>query len=73
MRSGAPERWTLLTNGHKIWEWQYNKSTKWVYHFKHNAMDIYTPLAVPQFEHRPNCWTRSRVDVLMKELGNISL
>jgi hypothetical protein len=34
-------------------------------------MDIDTLSAVPQFEHQPNCWTRSRIDVQMEELGDI--
>jgi hypothetical protein len=33
----------FLTKGHKIWEWRYNESAKWVYHIKGNVMDIYTP------------------------------
>jgi hypothetical protein len=71
-RSRASQRvgW-FLTRGHKIWDWHYDEDAKHVYHIKGQTMDIYTPSAIPQYVNRPNCWTRSWLDVPHEEIGKI--
>jgi hypothetical protein len=44
-----------------------------VYHHKGQVMDIYTPLVVPTYVNRPNCWSRSRVDVPLEDIGEICM
>ncbi len=34
-------------------------------------MDISTPSEVPRYANRPNCWTQSRVDQVLLDVGNL--
>ncbi len=61
----------FLTRGYKIWDWRINEASRWLYHVKGQTMDIYTPLAIPLYANRPNCWTRSQLDVPQEEYGTI--
>ena len=63
------ERFT--TKGHKIWEWRYDKKSNRVYHLKGMVMDVYGPSLVWNYANRPNCWTRSRIDIPLNECGEI--
>jgi hypothetical protein len=56
-------------NGHKIWDWRYDKEAGRVYHQKGHVMDMYTPSLVPGYTRYPNCWMRSRIDVPLEEKG----
>jgi hypothetical protein len=42
-----------------------------VYHHKGQVMDIYSPSTVPTYVNRPNCWSQTRVDVPMEDIGEI--
>ncbi len=42
-----------------------------MYHHKGQVKDIYTPSVVPTYVNRPNCWSRSRVDVPLEDIGDI--
>jgi hypothetical protein len=34
-------------------------------------MDVYSPSLVPRYSNRPNCFTRSRIDIPLESRGNI--
>jgi hypothetical protein len=57
--------------GHKFWEWRYSKEDRKVYHHKGQVMDIYSPSTVLAYVNQPNCWSRSRVEVPLDEVGDI--
>ena len=61
----------FITKGHKIWEWQYNEDTMKVFHLKGMVMDVYEPSLVRNYANRPNCWTRSRIDIPLVDRGEI--
>ena len=61
----------FLTEGHKIWDYRYNKEDRELYHHKGNVMDIYLRSLVPRYANRPNCYTRGRIDVPRVEKGHI--
>jgi len=61
----------FLNKGHKVWEWRYREEDKKVYHHKGQVMDIYSPSTVPTYLNWPNCWSRSRVDVPLENVGKI--
>jgi hypothetical protein len=61
----------FLNKGHKVWEWRYSKEDMKVYRHKGHVMDIYCPSTVPTYVNQPNFWSRSRVDVPLKEVGKI--
>jgi hypothetical protein len=70
---GQVQNWVeqFITKGHKIWGWQYNEDTTKVFHLKGMAMDVYEPYLVRNYVNRPNCWTRSRIDVPQVDQGKI--
>ncbi len=50
----------FVQEGHKIWEWRYDKDGQRLLHFtQEGVMDVYIPSQVPGFGRRPNCWTRT--------------
>ena len=59
--------------GHKIWEWGYDKSKMRLYHLKGSLMDVYTPSAAPCYTCHPYCWTRTQVDLPNTAQGQICL
>ncbi len=61
----------FLTRGHKIWEWRYDEESQQVDHHKGCSMDVYTPSLMPRYARRPNFWTRLRIGVPNKEIGEI--
>ena len=62
----------LLHNGHRIWDWRYVESEQIVLHRTGDTtMDVYTATGVPRYAGRPNCWTRSRIDQVWRERGEI--
>jgi hypothetical protein len=73
----APRGWVqtrvgrFLKKGHKVWEWRYSKEDMKVYQHKGHIMDIYCPSMVPTYVNRPNFWSRTRVDVPLKEVRKI--
>ncbi len=61
----------FLNKGHKVWEWRYREEDKKVYHHKGQVMDIYSPSTVLTYVNWPNCWSQSRVDVPLENVGKI--
>jgi hypothetical protein len=63
----------FLWDGQKLWEWRLDKAHNRLLQLHSAGMDIYTPLLVPRYANRPNCWTRLRVDQPETLSGNICL
>jgi hypothetical protein len=42
-----------------------------VFHLEGMVMDVYEPSLVRNYANRPNCWTRSRIDVPQVDQGEI--
>ena len=61
----------FTTKGHKIWEWRYDKESNKVYHLKGMVMDVYGLSLVRNYANRPNCWTRSRINIPLNDHGEI--
>jgi hypothetical protein len=65
----------FTAKGDKIWEWRYDKESKKVYHLKGMVMvmDVYGygPSLVRNYANRPNCWTRSRINIPLNDCGEI--
>ena len=59
----------FVSAGHKLWDWRYDEVGLRLLHLKRNSMDVYTQSLVPGFTRRPNCWTRSRIDVPVSDVG----
>ena len=55
----------------KIWEYRYDEERNQILHLKGNVMDVYTPSLVPRYSNRPNCFTRSRIDIPLESRGKI--
>ena len=55
----------------KIWEYRYDEEQNQILYLQGNVMDVYSPLLVPRYSNRPNCFTRSRIDAPLKSRGKI--
>ena len=59
------------SKGFKQWDYRYDVGSNEILHHKGQVMDIYSTSLVPRYANRPNCFTRSRIDVTLVERGDI--
>ena len=55
--------------GHKLWEWRYDKSNNSILHYHEDGLDIYSKSQQDQYINMPNSWSHSASNLENEKLG----